>query len=99
MAKKNAARAVLSNTEIRRLMLRYFYERNNNATSVMGKKGSAVKISVVKSELKALHGLTQPEVQSNLTYLLSQGWVGERDVQKQFRAKGGTIMPSVTTFY
>jgi predicted transcriptional regulator len=99
MPKKYVARAAFNNTEIRRLMLQYFYERNKNATSVMGKKGSAVKISVVKSELKAQHGLTQSEVQSNLTYLLSQGWVEEKDVQKQFRAKGGTVMPSVTTFY
>jgi len=56
MAKKDTARAVLSNTVVRRFMLQYFYERNKNATSVMGKKGSAVKISVVKSELKAQHG-------------------------------------------
>jgi predicted transcriptional regulator len=99
MAKKDAARAVLSNTDIRRLMLQYFYERNKNATSVMGKRGSAVKISDVKSELRARHGLSQQEVQSNLTYLLSQGWVEEKQIQKQFRAKGGTVMPSVTTFY
>jgi hypothetical protein len=65
----------------------------------MGKKGSAVKISDVKAELKVQHGLTQQEVQSNLTYLLSQGWVEEKHVQKQFRAKGGTVIPSVTTFY
>ena len=99
MAKKDAVRAVLSNNDIRGLMLQYFYERNKNATSVMGKKGSAVKISEVKSELKASHGLTQAEVQSNLTYLLSQGWVEEKDIQKQFRTKAGTVMPSVTTFY
>ena len=99
MAKNERRRVTLSNNEIRRLMLQYFYERNKNATSVMGKKGSAVKISDIKSELKSLHGLSQPEVQSNLTYLLSQGWVEERHVQKQFRAKGGTVMPAVTTFY
>jgi hypothetical protein len=99
MAKKEAARAALSNNDIRGLMLQYFYERNKNATSVMGKKGSAVKISDLKAELKARHSLTQSEVQSNLTYLLSQGWVEEKQVQKQFRAKGGTVIPSVTTFY
>jgi hypothetical protein len=99
MAKKDAAPAVLSNNDIRRLMLQYFYERNKNATSVMGKKGSAVKISDLRAQLKALHSLTQSEVQSNLTYLLSQGWVEEKHVQKQFRAKGGTVIPSVTTFY
>jgi hypothetical protein len=75
MAKAKANRAALPNNEIRRLMLHYFYNRNKTATSSMGKKGSAVKISDVKADLKAQHGLTQQEVQSNLTYLLSQGWV------------------------
>lgn len=99
MAKKDVARPALTNTGIRRVMLQYFYERNKNATSVMGKKGSAIKISDVKSELKSQHGLTQQEVQGNLTYLLSQGWVEEKDVQKQFRTRAGTVMPAVTTFY
>jgi len=67
---KDAQQRPCSN-EIRRFMLRYFHERNKNATSARGKKGSAVKISDVKKELKAAHGLTQQEVQSNLTYLLS----------------------------
>jgi len=80
-------------------MLNFFYERNRNATSGMGKRGSAVKISDVKSELKAAHGLTQQNVQSNLTYLLSQGWIEEKAVAKQVVAKGGTVIPSVTNFY
>lgn len=87
------------NDEIRRIMLRYFYDRNKNATSMMGKKGSAVKISDIKADLKAQHGLSQQEVQSNLTYLISQGWVMEKEVQKQIQAKGGTVIPSATRFY
>jgi hypothetical protein len=80
-------------------MLQYFYDRNKNATSSKGKKGSAVKISDVKKELKAAHGLTQQEVQSNLTYLISQGWVEEDVVQKSFTAPRGTVIPSSTSFY
>lgn len=99
MAKAKPVRAVLANDAIRGIMLRYFYARNRNATSSMGKKGSAVRISDVKRELKAQHELTQQEVQSNLTYLLSQGWVGEKSVEKQVRARGGTVIPSVTTYY
>jgi len=49
------------NDEIRRMILRYLYDRNASATSRVGKKGSAVKISDVKRELKELHGLTQPQ--------------------------------------
>ena len=99
MGKCKPARPSLSNNDIRRLMLQYFYDRNRNATSSMGKRGSAVKISDIKKELKEQHGLTQQEVQSNLTYLISQGWVEEKSVEKQVRAKGGTVIPSVTIYY
>lgn len=97
--KKKAVRVPPSNTEIRRILLRYFYERNRNATSARGKKGSAVKISDVKRELKAAHGLTQPEVQSNLTYLISQGWVEEDRVEKSFTTPRGAEVPSSTSYY
>jgi hypothetical protein len=88
-----------SNNEIRNLMLQYFYNRNKTATSARGKKGSAVKISDVKRELKAAHDLTQQEVQSNLTYLISQGWVEETPVEKTFTAPAGTLIPSSTNYY
>lgn len=88
-----------TSNEIRSKMLQYFYGRNKNATSARGKKGSAVKISDVKKELKTAHGLTQQEVQSNLTYLISQGWVEEDTVEKSFTAPGGTVIPSSTSFY
>ena len=88
-----------TNDEIRQIMLQYFYDRNNNATSGMGKKGSAIKISDVKKNLKTLHHLTQQEVQSNLTYLISEGWVEEKVVEKEFRTKAGTVQPSRTIFY
>lgn len=100
MAKRKAAQQRRSNTDIRRIMLQYFYDRNKNATSARGKKGSAVKISDIKKELKASHGLTQQEVQSNLTYLISQGWVEEERVDKAFTPPGGrTVVPSTTSFY
>src|SRR5688572_28061498 len=99
VAKQKEARVLPSNTEIRRLMLQYFYERNKNATSARGKKGSAIKISDIKKELKAASGLTQQQVQSNLTYLISQGWVEEDTVEKSFTAPGGTVIPSTTSFY
>lgn len=99
MAKKKALPVQRTNTEIRRIMLQYFYDRNSNSTSARGKKGSAVKISDVKKELKAAHALTQQEVQSNLTYLISQGWVEEDVLEKSYTAPGGTVIPSATSFY
>jgi hypothetical protein len=98
MAKKEA-RLPRTNNEIRTLMLRYFYDRNEHATSTRGKKGSSVKISDVKRELKASHGLTQQEVQGNLTYLISQGWVKEDVIEKSYTAPSGTVIPSTTNFY
>lgn len=96
---KEAQRPALTNDEIRRIMLRYFYDRNKNATSAKGKQGSAIKISDVKRDLKAHNGLAQQDVQSNLTYLLSQGWVQEKAVEKQVRARGGTVIPAVTNYF
>jgi hypothetical protein len=99
MRKAKTPSARPTSNEIRRVMLQYFYDRNKNATSARGKKGSAVKISDVKKELKTKHGLTQQEVQSNLTYLISQGWVEEDTVEKSFTAQSGTVIPSSTSYY
>jgi hypothetical protein len=96
---KKTALQERSNTEIRTLILDYFYNRNAKATSGMGKRGAAVKISDVKSELKNAHSLTQQQVQGNLTYLISQGWIEEKPITKQVVARGGTTIPSTTTFY
>ena len=96
---KTQIRQPLTNNDIRTIMLRYFYDRNRNATSTRGKKGSSVKISDVKRELKASHGLTQQEVQGNLTYLISQGWVKEDVIEKSYTAPSGTVIPSTTHFY
>jgi hypothetical protein len=86
------------NDQIRQQILRYFYDRNACATSRMGKKGSAVKISDVKSELKDKYQLKQQQVMANLTYLIDNGWVKTVSVEKTVRVKGGTV-PQVTTFY
>jgi hypothetical protein len=99
VARSKKTVVVPSDEQIRRIMLRYFYDRNKNATSMMGKRGSAVRTSDLKSELKATHGLSQQQVQSNLTYLLSQGWVEEKPISKTFTPKGGSVVSSVTNYY
>ena len=99
MSKAKTPVMTRTNEAIRALILRYFYDRNKNATSARGKKGSAVKISNVKAELKAAHGLSQQEVQSNLSYLIDQGWVKEEAIAKSFTTPTGTVVPSTTSFY
>src|SRR5438132_13812071 len=86
------------NDQIRNQILRYFYERNSMATSRYGKKGSAIKISDVKRELKARHELTQPQVMANLTYLIDRSWIKTVEIRKTVTVKGGTI-PSTVTWY
>jgi hypothetical protein len=86
------------NDEIRRQILRYFYDRNRNATSRTGKKGSAVKISDVKRELKAEYGLSQQQVMGNLTYLIDNDWIKVFEIEKTVTVRGGTV-PSTTSFY
>lgn len=86
------------NDQIRKQILRYFYERNDCATSKFGKKGSAAKISDVKRESKEQFGLTQAQVMSNLNYLIDQGWVKTLNIEKTVTVKGGTI-PSTVTWY
>ena len=86
------------NDRIREQILQYFFDRNAAATSRAGKKGSAVKISDVKRELKERHGLKQPQVMSNLTYLIDNGWVKTFDIRKTVTVRRGTV-PSTTTFY
>ena len=99
MPRKKQAVPSKSDTEIRQLVLDYFYARNKNATSMSGKKGAAVGIRDVKSELKDLHGLSQKDVTSNLTYLISQGWIEERTENRTYTSPAGTTIPSVVTRY
>jgi len=86
------------NDKIRQQILRYFYERNLNATSRMGKKGSAIKISDAKRELKDSYGLAQKEVMSNLTYLIDNGWVKTIPIEKTVKVATGTV-PQTTVYY
>jgi hypothetical protein len=88
-----------SSTEVRDILLHYFYDRNSNATSARGERGFAVKIMDVRKELKASHDLTQKEVIGNLNYLISQGWITEERVEKSVPLPSGTVIPQSTSYY
>ena len=97
---KKSKTPLYTDTQIRQIMLQYFYDKNKNAKSLVGKKDSAANsISVIRKELKQQFGLTQTQVVSNLTYLLSQGWVDDKDIGKSFATPKGAIMPVVTKYY
>lgn len=90
---------VNSNDQKRTLILRWFYDRNANATSARGKNGASVKISDVRKALKNIYGLKAAEVLSNLTYLIDKGWINESEIEKTFTTKTGTELPQSTTWY
>jgi hypothetical protein len=100
MAKaKKATEAPRASTEVRGILLDYFYTRNKNATSARGKRGFAIKIMDVRKELKAGHGLSQQEVIGNINYLISQGWIAEEHVEKSVPLPSGTVIPQSTSYY
>jgi len=86
------------NDKIRQQILHYFYDRNDKAKSHYGKKGSAVKISDAKRELKEEYGLKQQEVMSNLTYLIDKGWINRTNIEKTVQTRAGSV-PSTATWY
>jgi hypothetical protein len=99
MAKKAPVKQY-SDDEIREKMLRWFYDRNKYATSRRSKTtGAAAPISVIRHELKERHGLTIQQVQSNLTYLLSQGWIEDQPISKSFATKSGGVVPASTSYF
>src|SRR5690606_20992746 len=88
-----------SETEIRNIVLNYFYQRHLNSTSMTGKKGLAVKISDIKRELKQQSGLSQQEVVRTISYLEHYKWVEPYTVEKQVMTARGTTIPSPTIYY
>lgn len=90
----------LSDNEIRNIVLKYFYDKNKNATSIIGKKNSsAISIKIIRAELKVSFGLSQSQVISNLHYLLSQRYIETKIIPKSFSTGTGSVMPASTTYY
>lgn len=86
--------------QVRQIILRYLYDRNQKATSRRGRStGAAATISVIRADLKGSHGLSAQQVHSNLTYLLSQGWVEDQPVAKSFATGKGGVVPSTTSYF
>jgi hypothetical protein len=89
-----------TDTEIRQIVLEYFYDRNKNATSARSDKtGVAAKISVVYRQLKLSHQLRRQDIRRNLTYLISERWVEEEPVIKHVRLPSGGTLPQATPYY
>ena len=88
-----------SNDEIREMILQYFYDRNSTATSRKGKKGSHIKISDIRADLKDRHGFKAADIIGHLNYLHSQGWIDIEVEKKSFTNEKGFTFPSETEWY
>ncbi len=99
MAKAKKVLPTYTNDEIRQMILQFFYDKASIATSLRGKKGSSLKMKDIKAGLKSLHGFNDSQIISNLTYLLSQGWVKEEIAKKSFTTDRGVSVPSETRYY
>jgi hypothetical protein len=100
MASKKPKAPPLTDDQIREIILKYLYERNRNATSRRGKTtGAAVTVSVMRADLKVSHGLKVQQIHSNLTYLISQGWVEDQPVSKSFTTNRGGVVPAATSYF
>jgi len=60
--------------EKRDQILRFLYQRHKNTRGI---NKIPIGIRDLQSEMKKLHGMSQPEVASNLDYLVQVGWVRE----------------------
>lgn len=87
------------NTEIRRIVHRYFYDRCKKGRGERGKNGVSAKISVVRKELKASHELSQSDVAGALIYLIDQGWIKKDEVHRSFASANGANYSSDVTYY
>jgi hypothetical protein len=97
---KKVNQTAITDDQIREIILRYLYRRNQNATSRRGKStGAAVTISVMRADLKASVGLTAQQIHSNLTYLENQGWVQDQAVTKSVMTSSGGVIPSTTSYF
>ena len=81
--------------EIRRIILRFFYDSHKNASSP---KKVKMKITESKRALKEL-GINSKETVSNIDYLVGGDWLKKEEEQKQFTTKQGVLIPSITTYY
>jgi len=84
------------NDEHRDSILRFLYNRHATAKGI-----TAIPIGIqdLRHEMKNRHGMKQPEVASNLDYLIQVGWVRPEVKSRSFLTAGGTVLPREQTNY
>lgn len=78
--------AINSQDEKRDHILRFLYNRHKTTRGIAK---IPIGIRDLQREMKARHKTTQPEVSSNLDYLVQVGWVREVVKERSFKTGGG----------
>ena len=84
------------NDDRRDKILRFRYDRHQSARGI-----TAIPIGIqdLRREMKSRYGMKQPEVASNLDYLIQVGWVRPEVKSRSFLTKGGMVLPREQTKY
>ena len=77
--------------ERRDKILRFLYERHKKTRGI---QKIPIGIRDLQSEMKKKHEMSQPEVSSNLDYLIQVGWVREVVKDRKFKTSGGMEVSS-----
>jgi hypothetical protein len=84
------------NDDHRDKILRFLYDRHRTARGITA---IPVGIQDLRREMKNRHGMKQPEVASNLDYLIQMGWVRAEVKSRQFVTARGMVLPREQTKY
>jgi hypothetical protein len=84
------------NDDRRDKILRFLYERHQTAKGI-----TAIPIGILdlRREMKNRHAMKQPEVASNLDYLIQVGWVRPEVKSRSFVTARGMVLPREQTKY
>jgi predicted transcriptional regulator len=82
--------------DIRDKMLRFLYERHKTAKGITK---IPIGIRDLQAEMKKQYELKQPEVSSNLDYLIQVGWVKEVVKERSFKTPRGMEISQEQTKY
>lgn len=77
-------------------ILRFLYERHKKARGI---QKIPIGIRDLQSEMKKRHKMSQPDVASNLDYLIQVGWVRDVVKERMFKTHGGMEVSSEQVKY
>jgi hypothetical protein len=84
------------NDDRRNKILRFLYDRHQTAKGI-----TAIPIGILdlRRSMKQLYAMKQPEVASNLDYLIQVGWVKQEVKSRSFMTPRGMMLPREQTKY